>query len=104
MWVFLKIFLMVGSFENIFENVGIVDISLFSKLMARLSEFHNWHNDACGRQDGICDDHVDITTGVTTRFLGGIDGDQVGYEGIRPATQVGPRTVESGLGGHDDGA
>ena len=32
-----------------------------------------------------------------------VDGDQVGYDGIRPATQVGPRRVEACLGGHDDG-
>ena len=32
--------------------------------MARLSEFHNWHNDVWGRQDGISDDNVDITTGA----------------------------------------
>ena len=72
--------------------------------MARLSEFHNWHNDVCGRQDGISDDHVDIATGVTTRFPGGVDGDQAGNDTTRQATQVGLRTVKAGLGGHDDGA
>ena len=71
--------------------------------MARLSEFRNWHNDVCGRQDGITDDHVDITMGVTTRFPRGVDGHQAGYEGVRQATQVGPRTVEGCLGGHDAG-
>ena len=59
--------------------------------MARLSEFRNWHNDVCGRQDGISDDNVDITTGVTTLFQMGFDGDQAGYDGIRPATHLGPR-------------
>ena len=49
------------------------------------------------------DDNVDITTGVTTRFPGGVDGHQAGYDGIRSVTQVGPRTVEAGLGGHDAG-
>ena len=72
--------------------------------MARLSEFRNRLHDVCGRQDGISDDHVDITTRVTTRFPGVVDGHQAGYEGVRQATQVGPRTVEAGLGGHDDGA
>ena len=72
--------------------------------MARLSEFHNWLHDVWERQDGISDDHVDITTGVTARFPGGVDGHQAGYEGVRQATQVGPRTVEADLGGHDDGA
>ena len=71
--------------------------------MARLSEFRNWHNDVCGRQDGISDDHVDITTGVTTRFPGGVDGHQAGYEGVRPATHLGPRRVEGCLRGNDDG-
>ena len=37
-WVFLKIFLMVGSFENIFENVGIVDISLFKIISSALGK------------------------------------------------------------------
>ena len=77
---------------------------MFSKLMARLSEFHNWLHDMWGRQEGVNDDNVDITMGVTTRFPGVVDGHQVGYEGIRPATQVGPRTVEACQGGHDDGA
>ena len=54
--------------------------------MARLSDFHNWLHDVWERQDGISDDHVDITTGVTTRFPGGVDGHQAGYEGIRQAT------------------
>ena len=62
--------------------------------MARLSEFHNLHHDVCGRQDGVKDDNVDITTGVTTRFPGGVDGHQAGYNGVRLATQVGPRAVE----------
>ena len=39
------------------------DRPLVTKSMARLSKFRNWHNDVCGRQDGIKDDHVDITTG-----------------------------------------
>ena len=77
-------------------------VALVSKLMARLSEFRNWHNDVWERQDGVKDDHVDITTGVTTRFPGGVDGYQAGYEGIWQATQVGPRPVEAGLGGHND--
>ena len=72
--------------------------------MARLTKFHNRLHDVWERQDGVKDDNVDITTGVTTRFPGGVDGHQAGYEGIRPATQVGPRTVEGCLGGHDDGA
>ena len=71
--------------------------------MARLSEFHNWHNDASERQDGIEDDNVDVTTEVTTRFQRGVEGELAGYDGIRPASQVGPRRVEACLGGHDDG-
>ena len=71
--------------------------------MARLSKFHNWLHDVWERQDGISDDHVDITTVATTRFPGGVDGHQAGYEGIRQATQVGPRTVEGCLGSHDEG-
>ena len=45
-----------------------------------------------------------ITTGVTRRYLTGVDGERAGNDTTRPATQVGPRTVEAGLGGHDDGA
>ena len=71
--------------------------------MARLSEFHNWLHDVWERQDGISDDHVDITTGVTTRFPGGVDGDQAGYDGVRSATHLGPRRVEGCLRGNDDG-
>ena len=71
--------------------------------MARLSEFRNWHNDACGRQDGIKDDNVDITTGVTTRFPMGVDGNQAGYDGVRSATHPGPRGAEGCLRGNDDG-
>ena len=72
--------------------------------MARLSEFHNWLHDVWERQDGIKEDHVDITTGVTTRFPGGVDGYQAGYDGIRPVIQVGPRGAEGCLRGNDDGA
>ena len=71
--------------------------------MARLSEFHNWLHDVRERQDGISEDRVDITTGVTTRFPGVVDGHRAGYEGVRPATQVGPRTVEGCLGSHNEG-
>ena len=67
--------------------------------MARLSEFRNWHNDVCGRQDGISGDNIDITT----RFPGGVDGDQAGYDGVRSATHLGPRRVEGCLRGNDDG-
>ena len=34
----------------------------------------------------------------------GVDGERAGSDTIRRATQVGPRGVKSGLGGHDDGA
>ena len=71
--------------------------------MARLSEFRNWHNDVCGRQDGISDDHVDITMGVTALFPRGVDGDQAGYDGVRSATHLGPRRGEGCLRGNDDG-
>ena len=71
--------------------------------MARLSEFRNWHNDVCGRQDGISEDHVDITTGVTELFSMGVDGDLAGYDGVRSATHLGPRGAEGRLGGNDDG-
>ena len=71
--------------------------------MARLSEFRNWHNDAWERQDGISDDIVDITTGVTTLFPRSVDGDQAGYDGVRSATHLGPRGAEGCLRGNDDG-
>ena len=46
-----------------------------------------WHHDGC---------HDTVSEGV--------DGEHSGYDMIWPATQVCRRTVESGLGGHDDGA
>ena len=45
----------------------------------------------------------DVTTGVPTRSLTGVEGEWDGNDMTRPATQVGPRTVEAGLGGHDAG-
>ena len=71
--------------------------------MARLSEFRNWHNDVCGRKDGIKDNNVDITTGVTELFPRGVDGDQAGYDGVRSATHLGPGGAEGCLRGNDDG-
>ena len=47
--------------------------------------------------------HVGVTRGITTWSPRGVDGDHAGYDGIRPATQVGRRGVEAGLRGHDDG-
>ena len=61
-------------------------------------------HDICGRQEGVNDDNVDLTTGVTTRFPIGFDGDQAGYDGIQSATHLGPRGVEGCLGGHEEGA
>ena len=43
-------------------------------------------------------------TGVTRWFLKRVEGERAGNDMTLPATQVGPRTVEAGLGGHDDGA
>ena len=45
----------------------------------------------------------DVTTGVTTLSLTGVDCEEAGNDTTWPATQVGPRAVKSGLGGHDDG-
>ena len=45
----------------------------------------------------------DVTTGATTRSLTDVDGERAGNDTTWLATQVGPRTVEAGLGGHDDG-
>ena len=39
-----------------------------------------------------------------TRSPRGDEGEQAGNDTRRPATQVGARRVEAGLGGHDDGA
>ena len=80
-----------------------MQIQTFSKLVARLSEFHNWHNDASERQDGIEDDNVDVTTEVTTRFQRGVEGELAGYDGVRSATHLGPRRAEGCLRGNDDG-
>ena len=78
-------------------------IQMFSKHMACQVRLQNKLQDVWGRQEGVNDDSVDITTGVTTWFPRGVDGDQAGYDGVRPATQVGPRLAEGCLGGHDDG-
>ena len=48
--------------------------------------------------------HGDVTTGVTRWFQMGVEGEPAGNDMTRPSTQVGPRPVKSGLGGHDDGA
>ena len=48
--------------------------------------------------------HGDVTTGVTRLFLSGVDRERAGNETTQSATQVGPRAVKSGLGGHDDRA
>ena len=71
----------------------------------------NTLHDVWGRHEGVNDDNVDITTGVTTRFPMGFDGDQAGYDGIQSATHLGPRGVEGCrgvsegcLGGHEEGA
>ena len=77
-------------------------LQMFSKLVARLSEFRNWHNDVCGRQDGISDDRGDVTTG-SRRGSQDVDGDQAGYDGVRSATHLGPRRGEGCLRGNDDG-
>ena len=67
--------------------------------MARQVRLQNRLHDIWGRQEGIKDDNVDLTTGVTTRFPSGVDGDHAGYAGIRPATQVGRRGVGGGSRG-----
>ena len=77
---------------------------MFSKYMARQVPFQNTLHDVRARQEGVNDDNVDITTGVTTWFPRGVNGDQAGYETIRPATQVGRRGVEGCLRGQDAGA
>ena len=50
------------------------------------------------------DHRGDVTTGVTARAVRGVGGEWAGNDTTRPATQVGPRAVEAGLGGQDDGA
>ena len=45
----------------------------------------------------------DVTTGVTSRFLTDVEGERAGNDTTWSATQVGPRTTEAGLGGHEDG-
>ena len=59
----------------------------------------NWLHDMWGRQEGVNDDNDDITAGVTTWSPSGVDGVQAGYDGIRPATQVGRRGVGGGSRG-----
>ena len=44
-----------------------------------------------------------VTTGVKRWFPRGYEGERAGNDTTWPATQVGPRRVEVGLGGHDAG-
>ena len=81
----------------------VFELQMFSKYMARQVRLQNRLHDTWERQEGVNDDNVDLTTVVTTQFPRGVDGDQAGYDGIRPATQVGRRCVEVCLGVHDDG-
>ena len=53
--------------------------------------------------EGIGDDVPDLTTGVTTRSLMGVEGKQARNDATRPATQVSLRRVGSGQGGHEAG-
>ena len=53
--------------------------------------------------DSIGDDNKDVTTGGTTRFQRVLSWVQAGNDTRWMATQVGPRSVGSGLGGHDAG-
>ena len=52
--------------------------------------------------EGIGDDVQDLTTGVTTRSLRGVEGKQARNDTTRSATQVSLRRVESCLGGHEE--
>ena len=63
-------------FQNIWPD--------FSKYMARQVLRSEHASRRVGRQEGVNDDNVDLTTGVTKRFPRGIDGDHAGYDGIRP--------------------
>ena len=51
----------------------------------------------------IGDDVPDVTTGVMTRSLSGVEGERAGNDTTRLATQVCRRRVEAGLGGHEAG-
>ena len=53
--------------------------------------------------EGIIDDDPDLTTGVTTRSLRGVEGEPAGKDTTRSATQVCRRPLESCLGGHEAG-
>ena len=88
---------------NYFTDVFKIYGPIFQNIWPARYRVQNRLHDVWGRQEGVNDDNVDITTGVTTRFPRGVDGDQAGYDGIRPATQVGRRGVGGCLGGHDDG-
>ena len=49
------------------------------------------------------DDVPDLTTGVTTWGLRGVEGERAGNDTTRSATQVCRRHLESCLGGHEEG-
>ena len=53
--------------------------------------------------DGIGDDDKDVTTGGMTWCLEVLSGAQAGNDTAWSATQVGSRSVEAGLRGHDAG-
>ena len=52
---------------------------------------------------GVGDDVPDLTTGITTGSLSGVEGELAGNDTTRSATQVCLRRVESCLGGHEAG-
>ena len=61
------------------------------------------HTQRAGTKGWRYRQHVGITTGVTELFPRGVDGDQAGYDGVRPATHLGPGGAEECLRGNDDG-
>ena len=72
------------------------------KTHAPFQEAHPTPQVSDNTNEGIGDDVLDATIGVTAGAVRGVEGEQAGKDTTRAATQVGPRPVEVGLGGHDD--
>ena len=85
--------------DTLFTDVFKIYGPIFQNIWPARYCVQNTLHGVWGRQEGVNDDNVDITTGVTTRFPRGVDGDHAEYDGIRPATQVGRRWVGGGSRG-----
>ena len=69
---------------------------IFQSIWPARNRVQNKLHDMWGRQEGVNEDIVCITTGVMTRFPTSVDGDYAGCDTTLAATRVGRRRVDSG--------